>query len=96
MAMWSFPFLALALMARFWLLVQEKPAGSFRRRVWLVWLTYGFGMVVTLPMFVAVFWEFDTLYLFVPIGLFICPFMALGFGAGLLMIQRSWIRGPER
>lgn len=92
-AMWSFPFLILALVARFWLLVQDKPAGSFRQRVWLVWLIYGFGMAAALPIFVSVFWEFDTLYLFMPIGLFICPFMVLGFGAGLLMIRRAWARG---
>jgi hypothetical protein len=93
MAMWSFPFLVLALVARFWLLVREKPAGSFRRRLWLVWLTYGFGIAVVVPVFVSVFWEFDTLYLFVPIGLFICPFMALGFGVGLMMIRKEWIPG---
>jgi hypothetical protein len=92
LAMWSFPFVLLALLARFWFLPGGQPVSSFRSRTRLVWLTYAAGMVITVPVFVGVFWEFDMMYLFVPVGLFLCPFMASGYAAGRLLVRRGWIR----
>jgi hypothetical protein len=91
--MWSFPFLLLALLARFVILPSEKLSASFRGRLWLVWLTFAGGMVVTPLVFKSVFWKFETIFLFIPMGLYICPSMVLGFGAGVLLIRKRWIRG---
>jgi hypothetical protein len=92
LSMWSFPFLLLALAARYRILVRPHAGRSFAQRLCLVWLAYAGGMVAAVPLFVGVFWQFDIMYLIVPIGLYVLPVMALAYGAGLFMIRRGWIR----
>jgi len=92
LTMWSFPFLLLALVARYRILVRDHPARSFRQRLWLVWLTYAGGMIGAVLLFIGVFWQFDMIYLIVPVGLYDIPFMCLGYGAGVLALRRGWIR----
>mgnify|MGYP001815151468 FL=1 len=92
LSLWSFPFVLLALVARFRILGRDHAARSFRQRLRLVWLAYAGGMVGAVVLFVPVFWRFDTIYVIVPIGLYYLPIMGLGYGLGALLIRRGWIR----
>lgn len=91
LTMWSFPFLLLALAARYRMLVRDHPERSFRQRLWLVWLTFAGAMAGAVALFVPVFWRFDMIYVIVPLGLYYLPVMGLGYGLGVLMIRRGWI-----
>ena len=87
LSMWSFPFLLLALVARYRILGRTHPQRSLTQRLWLVRMTYAGGMIGAVVLFVGVFWQFDTIYVIVPLGLYIIPPMALGYGAGVVMIR---------
>jgi hypothetical protein len=92
LTMWSFPFVLLALAARYLILGRDHPARSFRQRLRLAWLAFAGGMVGAVLLFVPVFWKFDIIYVIIPIGLYYLPIMGLGYGLGALMIRRGWIR----
>ncbi|UCF31149.1 MAG: hypothetical protein JSV26_01615 [bacterium] len=94
-SLWSSPFLVLALLARYRILAGDVTRMAFRDRLWIVGLTHLGGMGSAVLLFTGVFWEFDILYLFAPMGLFLLPPMLLAYGAGLLAVKFRR-RTPDR
>ncbi len=84
--LWSSPFVILAFLIRYRV---ASPRGSrtFRDGLWLAGVAYLGGMGAAMIIFPGVFWDFDILYLFIPIGLFIAGAMLLGYSAGLLALR---------
>lgn len=77
--MWSWPFLLLALLIAIRFSPAKSQIYSLRHNRALAWWTYAAGVVAAVVVFVRVFWEFDSLFLILPVGCFVaCP-MALAF-----------------
>ena len=91
LSLWSFPFLLLALVARYRILGRSDLRRSFTQRLWLVRMTYAGGMIGAVVLFVGVFRQFDTMYVIVPLGLYIIPAMALGYALGVVLVRRGWV-----
>jgi hypothetical protein len=85
---WSFPFLAWALFTRFRLLNGRESRFSPGARRGTAWIVYGAGTAAAILLFTGVFWEFDGMYLFVPLGIFLVPPMGLAYGAVRLVLRR--------
>lgn len=88
LTLWTFPFviLASAVLVPWRIgLPRETPAREAMLPIWLAW--FG-GSLVAVPLFGAVFWEFDMMMLFVPLGALLLPVMALGYWAGLWVVGR--------
>ncbi|MCG6986986.1 MAG: hypothetical protein LJF06_02195 [Gemmatimonadetes bacterium] len=66
---WAFPFLLLATTVlvplRFGLGVDPSARGGRLP----VWLAFAAGVLAGVPVYISVFWEFDTMYLKAPLGL---------------------------
>lgn len=74
---WSFPFILLALLVRFRGDRQGDPLRLTRGTAWVV---YAAGMLGTVAVFAGVFWDFDFMYIFVPVGMFVAPVMLTAYG----------------
>lgn len=91
---WAFPFLILSAML---LASKRNPGNDPRARPLLpLWLAFGVGVVVAIPVFVGVFREFDAIYLITPIGVLLLLPMAAAYGMGILIARRSASTGPRR
>ena len=65
------------------------PAGATSREGMApIWGAYVAGAVVTVPVFAAVFWEWDVMMLMVPVGVVLLPAMELGYLVGWWVIRR--------
>ncbi|UCF88869.1 MAG: hypothetical protein JSV70_01040, partial [bacterium] len=90
--LWSSPFVILAFLVRY-RVASPRRRRTFRDGLWLAGVAYLGGMGAAVIIFPGVFWDFDILYLFIPIGFFIAGAMLLGYGAGLLALRLR--RSPD-
>jgi hypothetical protein len=87
-AQWSWPFLLLA----FWVgsrhFPRLAPHHPFRTRLRLARVTHLAGLAGGVVVFIPVFRSWDTMYIFVPLGVFLLAPMLAGYGVGLLVLRR--------
>lgn len=85
---WAFPFLLLAVTVlvpfRFGLGIDP----SAREGRLPVWLAFAAGVLAAVPVYVGVFWEFDSMYLLVPLGLLMLVPMVAGYLIGVAGVRR--------
>jgi len=89
LALWAFPYLILASAVVVPWRVGIGVGTSHRKATFPIWLAYLGGSVVAIPLFGAVFWEFDMMMLFVPLGTFLLPVMTLGYLAGWWLVRQG-------
>jgi hypothetical protein len=86
--LWSFPFILLAAAA----VVPWRPGFGIEARhqnaMLPVWLAYAGGTLTAVPVFAAIFWEFDIMMLFVPVGVSLMPGMVGGYLLGCWIARR--------
>lgn len=85
---WAFPFLALASAVvvpwRF-----GFPADSPARDSLLpIWMAYAAAGIAAIPVYLGIFWEFDSMMLLVPVGIVLIPPMAFGYFVGWWLLRR--------
>lgn len=85
---WGLPFLVLASMVAVPWRVGRPSTGAYRTSLLPVWMAYGAGALAAVVVFVAVFWNFDTLMILVPLGIPLLMPAALGFFAGWRILGR--------
>jgi len=86
---WAFPFVILASAVVVPWRIGFSEDSAARDSLLPIWLAYLFGVVATIPTFVGVFWEFDSLMLLVPVGLVLVPPMAVGYLIGWWMLRHA-------
>jgi len=86
---WAFPFVVLASAVVVPWRVGFSEDSAARDSLLPIWLAYCFGAGATIPTFVGVFWEFDSLMLLVPVGLVMVPPMAVGYLIGWWMLRHA-------
>jgi hypothetical protein len=89
--LWAFPFPLLGLFARYRYLARVAEPRKFKERVFVVGVSYLSGVTAGAFIFWSMFREFDILYVFVPVGLYIAVPMLVGW-----FIARSVLRLRER
>jgi hypothetical protein len=86
-AQWCWPFLLLA----FWVSSRHfprfAPRRTFGERLRLARLTHLAGLAGGVAVFIPVFRAWDTMYVFVPLGIFLLVPMAAGYGVGMLVLR---------
>jgi len=90
---WASPYLLLASAVVIPWRIGFSADNPSRDSLLPIWLAYSFGVAATIPVFVAVFWEFDSMMLLVPVGLVLLPPMALGYLLGWWLLRRAGL--PE-
>jgi len=83
---WSFPFVILGLVVRF--RSSGKGKLSFSERLKLAWIVHTTGLAAGGLLFWGVFWDFDFMYLFVPLGLFLVPPMLVAYWVGRTLMRK--------
>jgi hypothetical protein len=93
---WCCPFLVLAAWVRARGFVKFAPDRTFRERLLLAWFAHMAGLVAGVAIFVPVFREWDIMYIFVPIAVFIVVPMVAAYAVGrlALRVRDAW-RGEE-
>lgn len=92
---WCSPFLLLAIWVRARAFASFAPGRTFRERLLLAWFTHVAGLVAGIVLFISVFWQWDIMYIFVPIAAFILVPMAAAYVIGRLILRaRDTLRGP--
>lgn len=83
---WTFPFVVLGLIVRF----RSLSAGElpFPERLKLAWIVHATGLAAGVLLFWGVFWDFDFMYLFVPLGLFLIPPMLIAYWVSRTLMRR--------
>jgi hypothetical protein len=90
---WAFPWVVLAsALVIPWRLGMPSDATP-REGMIPLWGAYAAGAFATIPVFAAVFWEWDVMMLMVPVGVALLPPMALGYVGGWWMVRRGRGRG---
>ena len=59
-----------------------------------IWLAYAGGLLAAVPIFAAVFWDFDGMMLFVPLGVSLLPTMVGGYLLGWWVCRRRNLKAP--
>ena len=92
---WCSPFLLLAIWVRARAFTSFAPGRAFRQRLLLAWFTHAAGLAAGTVLFISVFWQWDVMYIFVPIAGFILVPMVGAYVAGRLILRaRDTLRGP--
>jgi len=89
LTLWAFPYVILASAVVIPWRVGIGHRTSHRKATVPVWLAYLGGSALAMPLFGAVFWEFDMMMLFVPLGIFLLPVMTLGYLVGWWLVRRE-------
>jgi hypothetical protein len=88
--LWAFPFPLLGLYVRYRYLNRVSGSKTFKERVFVVGLSYLCGVAAGAFIFWSMFREFDILYIFVPVGVYIAlPMVAGWFIARWIVCWRS-------
>lgn len=74
--LWAFPFLLLGILAVAAGRVRLAPDPSAPGWTRPLWAAFIVGVALEIPIFVDVFWEWNAIMLFVPLGIYLLPPMA--------------------
>ena len=91
-AQWCWPFLALACWVGSRHFPRFAPHHPFCARLRLARVTHLAGLAGGAVVFVPVFRSWDTMYIFVPLGVFLLAPMHAGYAVGLLVLRRRGSR----
>lgn len=86
---WGFPFVLVASAVVVPWRVGFPADSPLRASLLPIWLAYAAGVLAAIPVFAAVFWEFDTLMLLVPVGIVLLPPMGVGYLTGWWLLRRT-------
>jgi len=92
---WALPFLLLASAVLVPWRVGFAADSPDRDSLLPIWLAYAAGVIAAVPVFVSVFWEFDSMMMLVPVGLVLLPPMALGYLMGWWLLRRRTSSFPD-
>jgi hypothetical protein len=87
--LWAFPFLILAsaVVVPWRVGFAKHPRG--RESILPIRLAYVGGVLAQITLFVGIFWEFDSIMLIVPLGLYLLPPMVIGYLIGWWIVVRQ-------